>query len=131
MYKYPWLQVDEHAFVGKIKSKQGRTSFIGWGCHIANLVEIGEGVLIGPNVTIATSSHPIAKDKWIKDQKTVYKKVVIEDDVLIGAGSVILGGNTIRSGAVIGAGSVLTEDHVIGEKEVWAGNPCRFLKHRI
>ena len=130
MYKYPWLQVDEGAHVGDIKSKQGRTSFITWGCLIQNDVEIGEGVMIGPNTTIITSVHPISKDKWIKDQKTLHKKVIIGDDVLIGAGSVILAGNIIKKGAVIGAGAVLTEDHTIGEYEVWIGNPARLLKKR-
>lgn len=130
MYKFPWLQVDEGAHVGKVKSKQGRTSFITWGCHVADDVEIGQGVMIGPNTTIITSIHPISKDKWIKDQKTVHRKVVIGDDVLIGAGAVILAGNVIKKGAVIGAGAVLTEDHTIGEYEVWIGNPARLLKKR-
>jgi len=66
----------------------------------------------------------------IKDQKTVHKKIVIGDHVLIGAGAIILGGNIIKDHAVIGAGSVLTENHVVGENEIWVGNPCKFLKHR-
>ena len=130
MYKYPWLQVDKGSQVGIIKSKRGRTSFITWGCLIQNGVEIGEGVMIGPNTTIITSSHPISRDKWLKDQKTKHKKVVIGDDVLIGAGAVILGGNVIEDHAVIGAGAVLTEDHTIKSYEVWVGNPARLIKER-
>ncbi len=130
MYKFPWLSINESAFVGKIKVKQGRTTFINWGCYISDYVEIGEGVLFGPSSIVHTSSHQTAKGKFIKDQKVAYKKVIIGDDVWIGAGAIILGGNVIKSGAVIGAGSVLTEDHVVGENEIWVGNPCKFLKMR-
>ena len=130
MYRHPWLLIDKGADVGRIKSVRGRTSFITWGCHIANGVTIGQGVMIGPNTTIVTSSHPFVKGKWIKDQKTLHKKVVIGNDVLIGAGAVILSGNTIKDHAVIGAGAVLTEDHTVGENEVWVGNPAMFIKYR-
>ncbi|KKR10962.1 MAG: Transferase hexapeptide repeat containing protein [Candidatus Woesebacteria bacterium GW2011_GWA1_39_21] len=130
-YRTPWFKIDPTAFVGEhIVSKRGKTTIVGWGCHIYGDVELGEGILIGPNVTINSSVHPIKPNINIKDQKTIHKKIIIEDHVFIGAGATVLGGNTVKSGAVIGAGSVLTEDHIIKENEVWCGNPCKFLKKR-
>ena len=128
MYRYPWLSIDENSFVGKIKSKKSRASFINWGCYIADEVEIGQGVLIGANVSIVTSAHGLLVGVPVKDQKVEKKKVVIGDHVWIGAGATILGGNVIKDGAVIGAGAVLTEDHLVGENEIWAGNPAKLIK---
>ena len=130
MYRYPWLSIDENSFVGKVKSKQGNASFINWGCYVGDHVEIGQGVLIGPNATIVTSAHGLDPSLPVKKQKTITKRVVIGDHVWIGAGAIILGGNIIKDGAVIGAGSVLTEDHVVGENEVWCGNPARLLRKK-
>ena len=52
--------------------------------------------------------------------------VIIEDDVMIGANSVILEGVRIGKGAVVAAGSVVTKS--IPSGEVWAGNPAKFLR---
>lgn len=130
MYRKAWLSIDDGAFVGKIKVKRGRTTFISWGAYVAGDIELGEGVLIGPNVTIISSTHEIEKGTYIKDQKASHKKIIIGDDVWIGAGATIIGGNRIGNGAVIGAGSVLTANNTVGENEVWVGNPCRLLKKR-
>jgi acetyltransferase-like isoleucine patch superfamily enzyme len=50
------------------------------------------------------------------------KKVVIRDNVVIGAFSLILPGATINEGAVIGAGSVVVKD--VPEYCLAAGNPA-------
>ena len=59
-------------------------------------------------------------------------KIVLGDDVVIGAHSVIVArSNTslnIGEGAVLGAGSVLTKD--IPPFEVWAGNPAKKIRTR-
>ena len=41
-------------------------------------------------------------------------------------GNVILGNVTIGEGAIVGAGSVVTKP--IPAKQVWVGNPARFLR---
>lgn len=131
MYKHPFFWVLPGSFVEKqIISKRGRQTIVNWGCYITGDVQIGQGVIIAPNVVITSSCHGIVRGTYVKDQKTVHKKIVIGDDVFIGAGAIILGGNRIGAGTIIGAGSVLTEDHTIGENEVWAGNPAKFLKLR-
>lgn len=52
--------------------------------------------------------------------------VVIEDDVWIGARTIILPGVTIGHGAIIGAGSVVTRS--VSPKSIAAGNPARLIR---
>ena len=72
-------------------------------------INIGEGVLIVPNVTISTTNHPM--HYMARQHEEMYcKKVVIEDHVWIGSNVVICAGVTVGKGSVIGAGSVVTRD---------------------
>ena len=88
-------------------------------------IEIGNNVLIGPRVTIAVATHP--EDPAVRATGAQYnRKVVIEDDVWIGAGAIILPGVTIHKNSIIGAGSVVTHD--IEANVVAVGNPCHVLR---
>jgi acetyltransferase-like isoleucine patch superfamily enzyme len=55
-------------------------------------------------------------------------KVIIENNVWIGAHCVIMPGVIIRSGAVIGAGSIVTKD--VEPNAIMIGAPARLLKYR-
>ena len=130
--KYDWLWIDDGAYVDEtVKFKQGKIkTSVNWGVRIQGIVEIGEGVLVGHNATIVSASHGIKKGIYVRNQRTTNKKIIIEDDVYIGAGAIILGGNILKKGCVIGAGAVLTEDHIVGEDEIWIGIPAIFMKKR-
>ena len=85
-------------------------------------IYIGDRVMIGPGVTIATASHPISPK--LRSLNCQYNKDVhIGEDVWIGANVVIVPGVRIGRNSVIGAGSVVTKD--IPENVVAAGVPCR------
>lgn len=88
-------------------------------------IYIGDNVMIGPNVIIDTGTHPINPDLR-KKQAQYNVAVVIEENVWIGGGSIILPGVRIGKNSVIGAGSVVTKD--IPENVVAVGNPCRVMK---
>jgi len=86
---------------------------------------IGDCVLIGPNVTIATAAHPIEPE--LRRQAAQFNVPVhIGNNVWIGANSVVLPGVTIGENSVIGAGSVVTRD--IPANMVAVGNPCRVMR---
>ena len=74
---------------------------------------IGKNTLIGPNVLIQTVDHVI-KDFNIEQNsqrrnRVEGKKVVIGDDVWIGANVLILKGSFIPDKCVVGAGTLITE----------------------
>ena len=88
-------------------------------------IYVGDKVMFGPNVTIATANHPI--DPELRSRALQYNKdVYIGENVWIGAGVIIVPGVHIGKNTVIGAGSVVTKD--IPENVVAVGNPCRVLR---
>ena len=88
-------------------------------------VWIGDHVMIGPNVTIATAGHPVLPR--LREKGIQYNMPVrIGDNVWIGAGAIILPGVTIGNNSVIGAGSIVTKD--IPSDTIAVGNPCRVLR---
>lgn len=88
-------------------------------------VTIGNNVFIGPAVGIHTAGHPL--DAKRRNQGLEYAlPITLEDNVWIGASSVILPGVTIGRNSVIGAGSVVTRN--IPADVVAVGNPCRVLR---
>jgi len=90
---------------------------------------IGNHVLIGPKVIIHSANHRYDDPNIpIQKQGHVFRKVIIEDDVWIGGGAIILPGVKIGKGAVIGAGSVVTRD--VPPYTVVAGSPARKIKDR-
>jgi len=92
-------------------------------------VRIGNNVIIGPRVIIHSANHKYDDPHTpIQKQGHIFEKVMIEDDVWIGAGAIILPGVQIGKGAVIAAGSVVTKD--VLPYTVVAGVPARKIKDR-
>lgn len=83
-------------------------------------IKIGNHVQIANNVVIVDHNHNYMQSGLVS------KRVVIEDDVWIGANVVVLPGVTIGKGAVIAAGSVVNKD--IGSRTVVAGVPAKEIK---
>lgn len=88
-------------------------------------VFIEDDVMIGPNVTICTGTHPVSPRLRAKGLQ-YNKPVRICVGAWLGACCVVLPGVTVGEGSVIGAGSVVTRDVPAGV--VAAGNPCRVLR---
>ena len=85
-------------------------------------IYIGDCTMIGPNVTIATASHPVLPE--LREKGYQYNVPVhIGRNCWLGAGVIVLPGVTIGDNTVIGAGSVVTRD--IPANVVAVGNPCR------
>ncbi|MCL1872227.1 MAG: sugar O-acetyltransferase [Promicromonosporaceae bacterium] len=85
-------------------------------------IHIGDGVMIAPNVTIATTGHPVHPELRV-DFGRFSEPVTIADKVWIGSNVVVLPGVHIGYGSVIGAGSVVTHD--VPAMTVALGVPCR------
>jgi acetyltransferase-like isoleucine patch superfamily enzyme len=91
-------------------------------------IQIGNHVLLGPNVQLYTSAHPL--DTILRKKLFQFAQpIVIEDHVWIGGNVVINPGVTIGSNSVIGSGSVVTKS--IPANVIAAGNPCRVIRENI
>lgn len=109
----------------------GNNSGLGINCKVRGPLEIGDNVMMGPDVVIMTNSHNFERiDIPMNIQgSAVPKRVVIGNDVWIGTRVIILPGVAIGNGAVIGAGAVVTKD--IPDMAVTAGCPAKVIKYRI
>ena len=88
-------------------------------------VYVGDRVMFGPNVTIATAGHPINPE--LRERGLQFNRdVSIGENAWIGAGVVIVPGVHIGKNSVIGAGSIVTKD--IPDNVLAVGNPCRVLR---
>ncbi len=85
-----------------------------------HLTEIGRNVVFGFNASVTCHTQQ-------RDTISV-KKVVIGDDVLVGANAVIFSGCEIGRGAVILSGAVVSPNTIVGEYEVWGGMPAKKIK---
>ena len=88
-------------------------------------ISIGNDVLVGPNVQILTAHHPLSAIERL-DKKTLVNDVVIDNNVWIGAGAILLPGVRIGANAIVAAGSVVTKD--VEASTIVAGNPAKFLR---
>lgn len=90
---------------------------------------IGDYVLIGSNVTISSGQHPIdGINPPIFSRPVLPKEIIIEDDVWIGAGAVIMPGVTLKKGTVVGACAVVTKS--TEEYSVVVGSPAKKIRNR-
>ncbi len=88
-------------------------------------IYIGDKVMFGPNVVVATANHPINAELRARGYQ-YNKDIYIGENAWIGAGVVIVPGVKIGKNVIIGAGSVVTKD--IPDNVVAVGNPCRVLR---
>ncbi|NOQ24382.1 MAG: acyltransferase [Bacteroidales bacterium] len=91
---------------------------------------IGDYVQTGPNVMMFAFNHSIDDIDTPSILQDYYDgDIVIEDDVWIGAGSIILAGVTIKKGSVIAAGSIVNKD--IDAYSIYGGVPAKKIKSRL
>lgn len=103
----------------------GKNVFINTGCSFQDRggVSIGDGALIGMNVTIATLNHGFS----LETRNTTYPSpVIIGENVWIGSSATILPGVTIGDNSIVAAGAVVTND--VPENTIVAGVPAKVIK---
>ncbi len=88
-------------------------------------IYVGDNVMFGPGVIVATAGHPILPE--LREKAYQYNAPVrIGRNCWIGAGAILLPGVTVGENTVIGAGSVVTRD--LPANVVAVGTPCRVLR---
>lgn len=100
-------------------------TIIGNYCSIASNVTIGPGDHVYTNISTCVR----AMERAGISINLLRKKVVIGNDVWIGANAVILQGVTIGNGAVIAAGAVVNKD--VPQYAIVGGVPAKIIKYRF
>ncbi len=88
-------------------------------------ITIGSDVQIGPNVQLLTPTHPLDPERR-RAKLEAAEPIVIEDNVWLGGGAIVLPGVTIGENSVIGAGAVVTKD--VPANVVAVGSPARVIR---
>lgn len=113
----------------------GNLCFINYNCTFLDVapITIGDGVWFGPNVTLATPSHPFLAEERLPNEYPdgfhdleYAKPIVIQDNCWICASTTIIGGVTIGKGSIVAAGSVVTKD--VPPNCIVAGVPAKVMR---
>lgn len=97
--------------------------------RIGDRTNIQDGSVIhvshdGPHAKLGGFATRIGSDVTI-GHKAIIHACTIEDAVLVGMGAVILDGAVVKKHAFIGAGALVPPGKVVGEGELWLGNPAK------
>jgi len=106
--------------------------FIGKDCHLAVCeLAIGNYVMFAPRVAVIGGDHDysVVGVPISNTGRGEQLKVVIEDDVWVGYGSIIMQGVKLGEGCIIAAGSVVTKE--VPPYTIWGGAPARQLRTRF
>lgn len=128
IFDHVYIDAGENLIIGKY-------SIITWYTLIEGGAKayIGDRVFIGPGTKILTGTYKINGFFTIEFMpkgcnEIEYGDVTIENDVYIGANSVIMPGVTIHEGAVVGSNCFVNKD--LEPWSVYVGSPCRKVGER-
>ncbi len=105
---------------------------IGGHCLIQADLEIGNKVMIASSIAFLNRDEHnydiLGKAMW-DSGKAQRSKIILEDDVWIGHGAILLAPLRVGRGAIVAAGSVVVKD--VPPYAIVAGNPAKTLKMRF
>lgn len=123
-------------YLRKLGVKMGKNTYGNLGFRIVSddyktRVVIGDNVSIAPNVVMiacssANNGKKINEIRYVKEKLWKQERIVVENDVWIGANVTILPGVHIGECAVIGAGSIVTKN--VEPYTIVVGNPAMVLR---
>ena len=116
------VSIGEHVYIGSYATL-GVGTRVSQGVHITDHMTIGDRVFIGPGVIFTNDRHPRANNPAYERECPI-----VEDDVSIGAGAVILPGVRLGRGCVVGAGAIVAHD--VPPETTVVGGPARLLYKR-
>lgn len=121
-----WIEPDFRCEFGK-NITIGDNVYINFGCIILDCSEvtIGSNTLLGPNIGLYAANH--STDATERINGGCYGKPIhIGNNVWLGGDVKVLQGVTIDDNTIIGAGSIVTKD--IPDNVIAVGNPCKVIR---
>jgi gamma-carbonic anhydrase len=133
------------------KPKIHPTAFVAKSAYVAGRVALGERANIWPGCVLRADINEVRIGRYtniqdlsichvenelacvIGDYVTVGHRVIlhacfVEDEVLVGMGSILMNGARVGKGTVIGAGSLVTEGKVLEHSSLYIGRPARKVR---
>ena len=98
--------------------------------RVGHFSSIGDGTVINTACSLPhglAQSVNIGKNVTIEPNCSIYSSI-IDDDVVIGHGSVIMPGARLERGCQILANSVVPPGRLISAGQVWGGNPVKYVR---
>jgi len=137
---YPWVKYGKNVHVQSnvVVYSPHKICILGNHVGIGHYCVLNTDVVLGNHVMLAAHVGLIARDPHTTDLVgvTMFEsprgdkyRIVIEDDVWIGFGAVVLSGVHIGRGAIVAAGAVVTED--VPPYSIVAGSPAKVIKYRF
>lgn len=136
------IEIDDHVMIfdfaflnGRKSLKIGKYSCVTWHCVIeggAN-IKIGDRCFLGPGAKLLSSTydfHGLYTSQFLPagTYNIRYGDILLEDDVYIGAGTVVMPGVTIGEGALVGANAFVNKD--LEPWGIYVGSPARKIGDR-
>ena len=131
--------IPEDCFVAENATIVGDVSF-GESCSVwlnavirgdVNFIQIGNKVNIqdGAIIHCTYKKHPtIIGNNVSIGHNAIVHGCVVEDNVLIGMGAIVMDNCVIESNSIVAAGAVVTQNTTVGSGSIWAGVPARKVK---
>lgn len=109
-----------------VNIRVGDKVFINHGCTLNDIggIDIGHEVMLGPNVSLLSSGHPV--EPVDRTRRITAAPIVVERNVWIAAGAIVLQGVTVGADSVVAAGAVVTND--VPAATLVAGVPARVIR---
>ena len=93
--------------------------------RMGNRVNIQDGAVI--HCTYQKSPTQIGNNVSV-GHKAILHGCTVEDNVLIGMGSIVMDDCVIGTGSIIAAGAVITKGTIVPPGSIYAGTPAKFIK---
>jgi len=138
IFRYKFVKVGKDFYCGKnlyIKPKTvtlGNSVYLGNFCHLsAGDILIADYVMLASSVSIIGGDHIYNRPgkPMTKTARGEQKTVIIEKDVWVGHGAIIMHGVTLGEGCIVSAGSIVLKD--VQPYSIVAGNPAKMIKNRF
>lgn len=109
-----------------INIRVGRNVFVNQNCRFNDIggIDIGDDVMLGPNVGLITSGHPV--DPVERRVGITSAPIAIGRNVWVGTSALIMQGVTVGADAIVGAGAVVTRN--VPPRTLVAGVPATVVK---
>jgi hypothetical protein len=111
----------------------GDNFYAGTDCHISSIkrIKIGNNVALASRVTIIDHSHGKSDYSDLEEpvmlrELSTKGEIIIEDNVWIGEGVIVLGGVKIGKNSIIASNAVVTKD--VPAYSITGGVPSRIIK---